>query len=68
MVKDIYKDDQVVRYKVKCQKCSQTFIVYEVLASISDHPGLSSRGHYKPCLGSRKPGSLVETIPKGKKL
>jgi hypothetical protein len=68
MAKDIYKDDSAVRYKVKCQQCTQTFLVYEVFASIPEHPDLNSKGPYRACPGSRKPGTLIETIPKGKKL
>lgn len=68
MVKDIYKDEGVVRYRVKCQECSQTFLVYEIFASVPKHPDLSSTGPYKPCPGSGKPGTLIETIPKGKRL
>ncbi len=68
MVKDIYKDERRVRYRVKCQECPQTFLVYEIFASIPEHPDLSSREPYRPCLGSQKPGTLIEKIPKGKKL
>jgi len=67
MVKDIYKDTGAVRYKVRCQKCSQTFLVYEIFASIPEHQDLSSRGPYKACPGSGKPGTLIRTIPKGDK-
>ena len=68
MIKDIYRDDKAIRYKVKCQECNQEFLVYEMFASVPEHPDLSSKGPYKPCPGSRKPGNLVKTIPKGEKL
>jgi len=70
MVKDIYKDERVVRYKVKCQECNQEFLVYEMFASIPEHPApdLSSKEPYKPCPGSNKPGNLTKIIAKGEKL
>ena len=70
MVKDIYKDDQAVRYKVQCQECTGIFLVYEQFASVPEHihPGSSSGDPYKQCPGSGRPGSVIEVIPKGKRL
>ncbi len=66
MAKDIHKDDNRVRYKVKCQGCSQTFLVYEISASVPEHPAPNNlQGEpYGPCPGSNKAGSLIKTIPK----
>ena len=47
----------------------QTFLVYEIFASIPEHSGLTEAHRpYRACAGSGKPGTLIEIIPTGRKV
>ena len=69
MPKDIYKDNKVKRYLVKCQYCGWEVPVYEIFASIPEHPKpQGSNKPYEPCLGSKKSGIPIREIPAGTNL
>ena len=67
-LKDIHKDNNVLRYMIKCQwqDCDEETLGYEMFAPMPEHqaPNLKRNQPFKPCPGSGKPGKVIKTIPR----